>query len=147
MTKIKGDNQARRGRQEDKIREINGTFMREPYHLEHAKKEKREIYCLLSCRTRLGTVYTPYQWRGNSYSLIIIIINILIHYCRFIVRTNTIIYNNQQQKKMEKERGEEVVVVIPLAWFPSDNVLFIVPVIHIIIGHYTNLLLTFRCTY
>ena len=34
-------------------------------------------------------------------------INIHIHYDRFVVRTNTIIYNNQQQQKKEKERGKE----------------------------------------
>ena len=33
--------------------------------------------------------------------------NIHIHYDRFVVRTNTIIYNNQQQQKKEKERGKE----------------------------------------
>ena len=26
------------------------------------------MYCLLLCRTRLGTVHIPYPWRGNSYS-------------------------------------------------------------------------------
>ena len=31
--------------------------------------------------------------------------NISMHYDRFVVHTNTIIYNNQQQQKGEKERG------------------------------------------
>ena len=39
-------------------RERSGTFQWEPNHLiqEHAKKEKRVIYCFLSCCTRFGTV-------------------------------------------------------------------------------------------
>ena len=61
---------------------------------------------------------------GKSVSIIvvgkdghwhIIIINILILYYRFIVRTNTIIYNNQQQQKGEKERSNRFVP------FPSFN--------------------------
>ena len=31
-------------------RERSDTFLREPHHLEHAKKEKRESYCLLPYR-------------------------------------------------------------------------------------------------
>ena len=33
--------------------------------------------------------------------------NIQIHYDRFVVRTNTIIYNNQQQQKKEQERSKQ----------------------------------------
>ena len=31
-------------------------------------KEKRGSYCLLSYRTRLDTIHTPYPWQGTSYS-------------------------------------------------------------------------------
>mmetsp|Transcript_62891 Transcript_62891/g.70333 ORF Transcript_62891/g.70333 Transcript_62891/m.70333 type:complete len:191 (+) Transcript_62891:157-729(+) len=43
----------------------------------------------------------------TSHSLIILIINIPVHYVRFIVRTTPIIYNNnqQQQKGDKKDRG------------------------------------------
>ena len=30
----------------------------------HIKRRRRTM-----CRTQLGTVYTPYPWRGNSYSI------------------------------------------------------------------------------
>jgi len=52
----------------------------------------------------------------TSHSLIILIINIPVHYVRFIVRTTPIIYHNQQQQKVgEKDRGH---MFVP---FPSFN--------------------------
>ena len=30
--------------------------------------KKLLCHCRLSCRTQLGTVHTPYPWRGNSYN-------------------------------------------------------------------------------
>jgi len=66
---------------------------------------------------------------------------------RSILRTNTIIYNNQQLQKKEKEKGKEVVVVLSLAWFPSDNLLFIISIMHVIIDQHINPLLSFRRTF
>ena len=65
-------------------------------------------------------------WHNSS-----LLINIPIPYYHFIVRTTTITYNNKHQQKREKGRGEEVIVVLLFAWFPSNNVLFIAPIIHI----------------
>jgi len=81
--------------------------------LGYTKKEKRDIYCLLSCRTRLGTILIPYQWKGNSYTSSSSQERTRrysgVNYYRFgfVVRTITIIYNNQQQQKNEKKRGKE----------------------------------------
>ena len=54
---------------------------------EYSKKEKREIYCLLSCYTRIGNLLMPYPWMGNSrerrgrYAVIIIIRTVTIGQC------------------------------------------------------------------
>mmetsp|Transcript_52036 Transcript_52036/g.60136 ORF Transcript_52036/g.60136 Transcript_52036/m.60136 type:complete len:89 (+) Transcript_52036:3-269(+) len=51
-------------------REVSGTVLSKPNQQiqEHTKKEKRESYCLLSCRTQLDTVHMLYPSIGNSYT-------------------------------------------------------------------------------
>ena len=71
--------QPRRGQKVEERRERSVTFLWDLIQ-EHSKKEKRERYCLLSCRTRLVTIRTLYPWidnssqerRGRSSSIIII---------------------------------------------------------------------------
>ena len=117
--------QPRQGQQVGKRRERSDAFLqRVPNHIiqEHTQKEKG----VLSCRTLVDNVHMPYPWIPNSSSRkrrgrcnVIIIIrmvpigqyiihrtrhtlassltNIPIHYYRFVVHTNIVIYNNQQQ--------------------------------------------------
>ena len=72
MNRIEGiyrRDQPRRGWKVEERRERNDSYTKSNHLIqEHTKKEKREIYCLLSCHIRLGTVHMPYPWKGNSYS-------------------------------------------------------------------------------
>ena len=85
------------------------------------KEGEEEMYCLLSCRIRLGTIHSSYPWIGNSYNSSSIrerivwfpsddtIIDLNTNRLLFIVSSyvpNTIIYNNHQQQKKKKKKKE-----------------------------------------
>ena len=113
MNRIEGRNRRnwlRRGRRVEDRRERSDTFLREHrhLHLEHAKKEKRESYCLLSCRTWLVTIHTLYPWIGAISN---------------IIRER----RGRAAAAFEREERDVVVLLSFIIWFPSDDTLFITP--------------------
>ena len=88
------------------------------YHNQQQQQQQTTIEYVLAQNE--NTVIILYSTnRLTSYSIIIIIINVPIHYCRFIVRfavpyQTPIIYNNQQHQKGEKERGNMYVPLLSL---------------------------------
>ena len=63
--------------------------------------------CLDSWGNRWARTRTQQQIHQVDWHKETSLTNIPIHYYRFVVHTNTIIYNNQQQQKNKKERGKE----------------------------------------
>ena len=111
----------RRGWKMDKRRERSDGFLQETTHLEHAKKEKKEMYCLLLCHIHLGTVHTSYSWISNSYS------------------------SNSIQERKGSHSGIIIIHMVPIEQYSTHCLQH--TRVSLIIDQHTNSIILFCCTY